>query len=183
MDGMNTVHHAKNSYYSGLAQAQLRKFAEICEENELDEVFTLNLRLMAANLTYEEAHLGPVRNWHEFWVVRACQAYGKVGDASIRHPEKYIANRYLLEIACNRAISKGVRDVYSDSTNEKKDTGPNGDAGKPEESFLPWDVTFREEDNERRSQKLAPLAGKAALKFHRASIRGQQVTAAGYSRH
>lgn len=35
-----------------------------------------------------------------------------------------------LETACNRAISEGVRDVYRELTNEKKDTRPNRDAGK-----------------------------------------------------
>jgi len=174
------------SRYSLQAQEQLRKFAEICEKNQLDDVCTLNLRLMAAHLTSQELHLGPIRNWHEFWVERACQAYGKVGDASVRHPEKYIANRYLLEIACNRAISKGVRDVYSELANIKRDTGPNQDAGKPGESICLGTgsfVTFGEEDDERRSQQLARLAGKKAVKYHRASIRGQQVTAVDYSGH
>ena len=171
---------------SELAQQHLREFARICEEKKLDKVLTLNLRLISANLTYQEMHLGSTRNVHEFWVERGCQAYGKVGDASVRHPEKYIANRYLLENACNRAISEGVRDVYSEVANEKKDTGPNRDVGKPGESFFLGPgtiVTFGEKDDERRSQELAPLAGMGALKFHRASIRGQVVTAVDYIGH
>tara|TARA_B110000003_G_C16441955_1_gene454406 strand:- start:129 stop:341 length:213 start_codon:yes stop_codon:yes gene_type:complete len=54
---------------SELTQDQLREFARLCEVHNLDEVLTLNLRLISVHLTYQEMHLDPLRNVHEFWGV------------------------------------------------------------------------------------------------------------------
>ncbi len=117
---------------SELAQVQLREFARSCEVHNLDEVLTLNLRFISAHLTYQEMHLDPLRHGMSF---------GSRGHA--KRMKSWRRLRSLsrevhcqpLEIACKRAISEGVRHVNSELTNEKKDTRPDRDAGKPGECF------------------------------------------------
>lgn len=103
---------------------------------------------------------------------------------AIHHPEKYIADRYLVEMACNRLIAEGVRDLYSElengngiTTHENRDDGIGElkclGSGKP---------TIIEQGSQLWSQVLPTSAADLTiLTFARASIGNGEVHSIGYT--
>mmetsp|Transcript_11717 Transcript_11717/g.53013 ORF Transcript_11717/g.53013 Transcript_11717/m.53013 type:complete len:933 (+) Transcript_11717:161-2959(+) len=90
------------------AQEHLREFAKLCQINKLEDVLTLNLRLISAHLAESEQYLGPLRNVHEFPLERAVQAPSMYFLARTYYPRKILPSYVRTKVPSNERMNEGT---------------------------------------------------------------------------